>query len=230
MNHLMRDIASCERPYEKALAKGIEALSDAELLSVIIRSGSRDESALTLAHRILNLHPLVKGPAALNFLCREELCKLPGIGSVKATQLLAVAELSARIREYTFRESLNFSTPETVGQYYMQKCRFSDVELVFVMYLTAANTLLSERLLSRGTVDMALVSPREVYIDAMRLEAKNILLVHNHPSGNPNPSEQDLQITKQLVAAGMLLDIRLLDHIIVSRNSYISLREKGVLH
>ena len=229
MTQLIRDLAECERPYEKAKTYGIETLSDAELLAVIIRTGTKEIGAIGIANMLLNLHPSEKGLLGLNYLTRKELLRLPGVGDTKATQLLAVKELSGRMRERSFRDKLSFCDPKSVGEYYLQKCRFLTTEHVFVLMLTSAMEMICERALSVGTVDHALISPRDIYIEAIRYEAASIILVHNHPSGNPLPSKADLSFTDQVRTAGKLLDIRLADHVIVGRNSYVSLRETGCL-
>ncbi len=227
MSYLVKELAACERPYEKALAYGVETLSDAELLAVIIRTGTKNAGAITIANRVLNLHPVQKGILGLNYISRRDLKTLPGVGDTKATELLAVAEISRRIRERTFQEQLTFNEPESVGAYYLQKCRFQIKEQVYAMLLSSGNALLKEWLVSEGTEDKALISARHIFSEALKYEAAGVILVHNHPSGNPFPSEADISLTKQLLQAGKLLDIRLLDHIIVGKNNYISLRQKG---
>ena len=227
MSYLIRDLAESERPYEKALSYGVETLSDAELLSVIIRTGTKKMGALAIANRILELHPLEKGLLGLNYLSRSDLKKIPGIGDTKATELLCAIELSKRIRERSFLERISFRDVQTVGEYCLQKCRFLQTEHVFVMLLSPASHLITEISLTEGTVDVSIASPREIFIAALKYEAAGIIVYHNHPSGNPLPSDADLRFTKMLEQAGAMLGIRLIDHVIIGNNSYISLREKG---
>ena len=224
---MIRDLAVTERPYEKALAYGVQTLSDAELLAILVRTGTRKAGALSIANQILNLHATQKGLLGLNYLTRKELTSLPGIGNTKATELLAVTELSRRMRERSFLERIRFLDTKSVGEYCLQKCRFLQTEHVFLFLLNSANELLSEVELSEGTVNMALISPREVFLTALKHDATHLILVHNHPSGVPFPSEQDKQVTRRIATLGELLDLKLLDHIIVGKNSYVSLKEKG---
>jgi len=229
MNNLIKDLANCERPYEKALLHGINALSDAELLAVIIRNGTKDKSSIDLANTILNAHNIYKGIAALNFLTREELNKIKGIGDIKATQLLAIAELSNRMSNTRLKKELSFNNPVTIADYYINKCKFMTKEKTFIMLFTSSHTLIKEIMISEGTINQALVSPREIFIEALKYEAVYIILVHNHPSGSPEPSLADIDATKKIIEAGRILDIRLTDHIIIGDNCYVSMLERGII-
>lgn len=229
MNNLIKDLANCERPYEKALLHGINALSDAELLAVIIRNGTKDKSSIDLANTILNAHNIHKGIAALNFLTREELNKIKGIGDIKATQLLAIAELSNRMSNTRLKKELSFNNPVTIADYYINKCKFMTKEKTFIMLFTSSHTLIKEIMISEGTINQALVSPREIFIEALKYEAVYIILVHNHPSGSPEPSLADIDATKKIIEAGRILDIRLTDHIIIGDNCYVSMLERGII-
>lgn len=229
MNNLIKDLANCERPYEKALLHGINALSDAELLAVIIRNGTKDKSSIDLANTILNAHNIHKGIAALNFLTREELNKIKGIGDIKATQLLAIAELSNRMSNTRLKKELSFNNPVTIADYYINKCKFMTKEKTFIMLFTSSHTLIKEIMISEGTINQTLVSPREIFIEALKYEAVYIILVHNHPSGSPEPSLADIDATKKIIEAGRILDIRLTDHIIIGDNCYVSMLERGII-
>lgn len=229
MSNLIKDIANSERPYEKAVEHGIEALTDAELLAVILRNGTKDTSAIDLANRILNMHLVYDGLISLNYLTREELKSIPGIGDVKATQLLAVVELSKRISLSTFKKNIVFDSSDTISRYYIEKCRFLTREKTYLLMLAADNSLIKEINISEGTINEAHMSPREVYVLALKYEAVSIIIVHNHPSGNVNPSEADINVTNRLVSCGKLLGIRLLDHIIVGRTEYYSMFERGLI-
>lgn len=229
MSNLIKDIANSERPYEKAVEHGIEALTDAELLAVILRNGTKDTSAIDLANRILNMHLVYDGLISLNYLTREELKSIQGIGDVKATQLLAVVELSKRISLSTFKKNIVFDSSDTISRYYIEKCRFLTREKTYLLMLAADNSLIKEINISEGTINEAHMSPREVYVLALKYEAVSIIIVHNHPSGNVNPSEADINVTNRLVSCGKLLGIRLLDHIIVGRAEYYSMFERGLI-
>ncbi len=228
-NILIRDMADCERPYEKAMELGIETLTDAELVATIIRSGTKEQSAIDLAHRILNNHYLYKGLIGLNYMSREELLNIKGIGDIKATQLLAVSEVARRMSRQKFKSGITFSNPKSIADYYIEKCRYYSKEKVYVLLFSTAHTLIKEVSLSEGTVNLSLISPREIFIEALKTEAVFIVLVHNHPSGCPEPSAADINITRKVTEAGRFLDINLSDHIIIGKDSYVSMLERGII-
>ena len=229
MNILVKDLAICERPYEKAEHFGISVLSDAELLAIIMRSGTKDTSVLDLANRVLNAHNTQKGLLGLHLLLPQELMQIPGIGKVKSMQLQALAEISKRMNLEKLEKKMDFHTPDTIGAYYREKCRFLNVEKTLLLLLTNAHTLIKEIELSTGTVNQAHMSPREIFVHALRYEAVYIVLVHNHPSGNVTPSEADIQSTLRIRQAGEVLGIGLSDHIVVAGDSYFSMLERGIL-
>ena len=156
----------------------------------------------------------------------EELTKVRGVGKVKAIQLKAVAELTRRISKRTAKESLVMDSPETVARYFMEDLRHRDKECFMMLSLDSKGALISESLISIGTVNASLASPREVFVEAVNNRAVSIILVHNHPSGNPKPSKNALVVTRQMKDAGELLGIKLIDHIIIGDNSYVSLSEE----
>lgn len=229
MQHLIRSLAITERPYEKAISNGIESLSDSELLAIVLRTGTKDESALDLANHVLNSHLTIKGLLGLCDLTRSKLCQIKGIGDIKATQLLAVTELSKRINRLSYRNDIVYDNPEKIADYYIQKCKFLKKEHTFLMLFSNTHMLIDDIQISEGTVNSSLLSPREIMIEALKREAVNFIIVHNHPSGNPEPSAADITITKKLHAAGELLDIHLSDHIIIGNNCYVSLLERGYI-
>lgn len=212
---------------ERLLEAGPESLSDAELLAIILRCGTARMNAVDLAQRILNAHPVYPGINGLNYLSPDELMQISGVGKVKASQILALAELSKRMAGKKFKETLSFRNPETIADYFMEKVRYLTKERVYAVFLSTDLTILKEVMLSEGSVRCSLVSPRELFIDALRYGAVSIVLVHNHPSGNPEPSEEDLSVTERIARTGALLGINLLDHIIIGDKRYISLMERG---
>ncbi|WP_276708363.1 RadC family protein [Eubacterium ruminantium] len=230
-NNLMKisNMDTNERPREKALHKGIESLSDAELLSLILGSGNKDENVIHLAQRVLNTHPVQKGLVGLNYMSYHDLIKISGIGRVKACQVMAVSELSRRISMSKKSRDVNLSSPAEIADYYMEYCRFLTREKVIVIFLSASNELIRWNTLSEGTVNRSLLSPREIFIEALKCDAVNIVLVHNHPSGDPNPSDADIVITKRVIEAGKYLGIGVLDHIIIGDRCYVSLHERGLI-
>lgn len=227
---IMKERPVSERPYEKCLSKGPQSLSDAELLAVILRTGVRGSSSLELAYQILSLTNTSGSTlAGIHHLSGRELMKIKGIGKVKAIQILAIAELSNRITSASARESLVFHQPDTIAAYYMEQLRHKEQEVLISMMLDTKNQLLGESELFRGTVNASIISPREVFLDALRQQAVHIILIHNHPSGDPTPSREDVLITERIRQAGELLGIHLLDHIVIGDHQYVSFREKEML-
>ncbi|MCI8515820.1 MAG: DNA repair protein RadC [Hungatella sp.] len=232
MDHIkIKDIPENDRPYEKCLRMGPEGLSDAELLAVIIRTGSRKSSSLALARQVLELnYPNDDGLLGLCRLTLPELKKLEGIGTVKGIQLLCIGELSKRIsRRSAMARSTVFDNPRSVVEYYMEEVRHLQQEHLYVMLLNVKNQLIRDLLISKGTVNASLASPREIFIQALRYQAVGIILVHNHPSGDPVPSREDCMLTRRVFEAGNLIEIQLLDHIVIGDNSFCSFKKEGML-
>lgn len=225
----VKNLPVSERPYEKLEQYGPGVLSDAELLAIVIRSGSGGERSTEVAARVLDAHESIKGICGLPHLSLPELKKIKGIGRVKAIQLKAVAELTIRMAKAVRKEAPFFNTPDAVAQYYMQDMRHLEQEQVVLLMLTSKSRYLKEQVISTGTVNSSLISPREIFVEALRYNAVFIILVHNHPSGDPNPSKEDYVITKRIQEVGVLIGIKLMDHVIIGDNRYISLKEKGFL-
>lgn len=225
----MKEISETDRPYEKSFRYGVEVLTDAELLAVVLRTGSRTANALTTAYRILDAHPVHKGLVGLNYLTTDELEQIDGVGRVKAIQMKCVAELSKRMSKAVHKPFLSFSSPQSIADYYMENTRYLSKEYVYMLMFDAKHRLLKDIRMSEGTVNRSMLSPREVYVEALRYEAVYIILVHNHPSGDPTPSQADIEITRAIYDAGQLIGISLSDHIVLGNNCYVSLAERGVL-
>lgn len=217
------------RPYEKCERMGAETLSDAELLAVILRTGSREENSLKLAERILSTcHP--EGILGLLHLSLPQLMELKGVGRVKGLELLCIGELSRRIWKCLASEcSQVFTDPAMISAFYMEDMRHMEQEELHLMMLNSKNALIRDSLIFKGTVSMSLASPRELFLEALRYHAVHIVLVHNHPSGDPAPSPEDKHMTLRIRDAGQLLGILLLDHIIIGDQSYFSFKERGIL-
>ena len=230
MNNESNLAISTEGPYEKFLQFGSHTLTDAELLAVILRTGTKDKSALTLAQEILSLPGFRrKGLMSLFHVSLSELCSVQGIGMVKAVKLKCIAELSMRLSRAVAKEGLIVNNPRTISRYYMEALRHRETECVVLACLDTKGELIGEKMISQGSVKMSLVSPREIFMEALRLEAVNIILLHNHPSGDPNPSDCDVSLTEKLLDAGKQLDIPLLDHIIIGDNKYFSFKEANLI-
>ena len=229
-SHTMKQLPEEERPYEKCLAYGPEVLTDSELLAVILRSGTRGISSVALASQILEAGAGgEQGLLGIHRLSMGELMEFRGIGQVKAVQIKCIGELSKRIASVSAKKLLDFQNPETIADYYMEQMRHEEQEIMICMMLNTKNQLLGETVISRGTVNASLVSPRDLILAAFRFRAVFIIIVQTHPSGDPKPSRDDLEITKRIQAACSLVDIPLLDHIIIGDQRYISFRQEGML-
>lgn len=217
-------------PYEKFMKYGPNALNDSELLAIIIRTGTRNKTPMDIAKEIIHFgNNQEKGLNVLNHISVKELREIEGIGEVKAVKIKCIAELSRRMSLDKGHANLDFSKPKTIADYYMQRLRHEERENVYLLSLNSKMMLLDEMILSVGTVDASLVSPREVFIHALRQKAVYVIIMHNHPAGNPAPSKADLQITKMIQKAGEVLNVELLDHIIIGDNCYTSFKEKNLL-
>ncbi|MBO4982087.1 MAG: DNA repair protein RadC [Lachnospiraceae bacterium] len=213
-------------PYERFVRFGPENLTESELLAIILRTGTKDKSAVELADQVLSLARYPReGLLGLYDVTLEELMQIKGIGMVKAVKLKSLAELSMRISRASAKEGLCFLNSSAVAGYYMEKLRHRDTECVMLVCLDGKGQLIGEKKLSDGSVKMSLVSPREVFIEALHQRAVNIILVHNHPSGDPTPSYADREVTRSLFELGEKMDIPLLDHIIIGDNRYTSFKE-----
>lgn len=224
---LQNELSLDEMPYEKCKALGPAVLSDAELLSVFIRTGSGRLSCIEIARKLLGENKDGKALLGLLNLSIPELLKYEGIGDVRAVQLVCMMELSKRIWRMNRNSVTCFLDPKTVSDYFMEEMRHKKHEVTKVLFLNSKGALLKEADISIGTVNASLVSPREIFINALKYEAVNIILMHNHPSGDPTPSENDISATVRVMKAGDMLGIKLLDHIIIGDGCYISLSEAG---
>lgn len=226
----MKDIPAGDRPYERCARLGPSALSDAELLSIIIRTGSRRQNSLETARQVLSLNYPGDGILGLCHLTLQELTRLDGIGTVKGVQLMCVGELSRRIsKRCAISNFETFRTPDEVVNYYMEDMRHMEQEQVYAMFLDSKKRLIRDTLISKGTVNAALAEPRDIFIEALRCRAVGVILVHNHPSGDPTPSRHDQQITEEVKKAGEMIGIQLLDHIVIGDHTYCSFKKEGRL-
>lgn len=217
-------------PYDKFLRYGAEHLTERELLAIILRTGTKDKSALELAGDVLSLARYPReGLLGLYDVSLEELIQIKGIGLVKAVKLKCLTELSMRISRANAKEGLLFNSPSLVAQYFMESLRHRETECVILVSLDTRGRMLGEKKISDGSVKMSLLSPREIFLEALRVKAVNILLVHNHPSGDPTPSKLDRDVTSNISKLGKMMDILLLDHIIIGDNRYSSFKELGYL-
>lgn len=222
--------AQTDLPYEKFIKLGAECLSEAELLAIILRTGTRNCPALELAKKVLSLSSgKEKGLNALHHISLTELMGISGIGEVKAVKIKCIAELSKRMAMEKAFCGLRFDTPQTVASYFMEELRHEEKEKILLLSLDNKLHLIEKYVLSIGTVNASLLSPREVFVQAVKCQASHVMLLHNHPSGDALPSRQDILITKKIKEAGELVDIPVVDHIIIGNGCYTSLKEKGLL-
>lgn len=225
----IKELYKDERPYEKCERFGAANLTDTELLAVLLRTGTRGESALTLARRIL--HPAVhqEGILSLHNWSYEQLLQFKGIGKVKAIQILCLCELAKRLAKASAGKELDFRTPASIARYYMEDMRHQKQERMKLLLLNTKSRLIGETEISKGTVNASIVSPRELFIEALQKNAVSIILLHNHPSGDPEPSREDILVSQRVFEAGNMIGVELLDHIIIGDNCYVSLKEQGYL-
>ncbi len=215
-----------ERPREKLLRFGPQALSDAELLAIVIRAGAGSRNALDIARAILTNEKNLRGVAGKN---AAELMRMKGIGEAKAVSLLAAFEIGRRAQASDQGERLIIRSPEDVGRLMGPKLRDRLTEVFVVLILDSKNGLKLEMEVSRGTLNASIVHPREVFKTAIDHLAASIVVVHNHPSGNAEPSREDIEITRQLSEAGKIVGIPLHDHLIIAGDGYVSFAERGLL-
>jgi DNA repair protein RadC len=224
----VKELPVTERPYEKCELYGAEALTDTELLAVILRTGRKGERSTDLARRILMFPDDSGNITSLDHLSIDELKQINGVGRVKAIQIKCAAELGRRIAAGQRREVLNAFDPQSVAGYYRYKIGHLEKETVMLLHADSKGRIFYEERLSVGTVDCSLVSPREIFVSALAKKSVNIFLLHNHPSGDPTPSHEDCLVTERVAEAGKLIGIKLLDHIIIGDRSYVSFRELGI--
>lgn len=217
-------------PYERFMTLGPGSLTEEELLAIIIRTGTRTATPMEIAAKVLSIGGArEQGLNSLYHVSLQELMKIDGIGEVKAVKLKCLAELSRRMASDRTMKKLIFTEPESIAAHYMEQLCHEEKEQVLMVSLNHRMKLVDETVISVGTVNSSLLSSRDIFIHALRQGAVNILILHNHPGGDPTPSGADLQITDKIRRAGQLLDIKLLDHIIIGDHSYVSFKEKKLL-
>lgn len=226
---MLNEICKDERPYEKCLKHGAVSLTDTELLAVLLRTGIKGLDVLELSKYLLGPQCGDEGILNIHNLTFEKLTTIKGIGTVKAVQILCLSEFAKRLAKANAKEGLTFTLPSSIAEYYMEELRHQKQEHMKLLMLNTKSKLLGESDISKGTVNASLVSPRELFIEALNKEAVSIILLHNHPSGDPTPSKTDFLLTKRVKEAGDIIGIELLDHIIIGDNCYISFAEKDLL-
>ncbi len=215
-----------ERPRERMLHNGPEALSEAELLAIILRTGNGKVTSVDMARSLLKEFGGIRGLDAVSI---QQLQTVKGIGLAKACQIKSALELSKRLVKQKWRENEHISCSDDVYQLVHLRMRDLGREVFKVLYLSARNQVLKEKTLFEGSLCESVVSPREIILEAVQAAAANIILLHNHPSGNPSPSHEDRNVTEKISAACKYFDVNVLDHIIIGKDSYYSFADQGLI-
>lgn len=227
MKYAIKELPVSERPREKLYKYGCEHLANAELIAIIIRTGSKTKSAIDLARNVLALDDL--GLAYLNDCTLQELTEINGMGKCKSAQLLAAIELGKRVMSYNKEDMIKIRSPRDIVNVIMYQMMHLKKEYFKAILLDTKNQVISIENISIGDLSSSIVHPREVFKVAIKKSSASIILAHNHPSGDPNPSREDINITKRLSDAGRILGINVIDHVIIGNEKYISFKEEGIL-
>lgn len=219
---MLKEVPYSERPREKALKYGIQTLSNIEILAIILRTGSKQKNVLEVAQ---NLVYQIENISSLKDITINELTNFKGIGSTKAITILASIELGMRIIRNE-NEIKTYTTPRQVFDYLYPKVRLLTKECLYALYLNTKGILIKEVLITQGTINLALVDGKDIFKWALKLSASAIIIVHNHPSGDPTPSVQDLKSTERLVQMAKVMELVILDHIIIG-NDFYSMKEES---
>jgi DNA repair protein RadC len=225
-NFTLRDVPIEDRPRERMQQYGASALSLAELLAILLRTGTYAESAVHLAQRVLKE---AGGLRNLVDMSTEQMTSIKGIGNAKALQIQASIELGRRLAKAALPEATTIRSPEDIADYMMEDLRYLQKEHFICIFLNTKNHIIGQETLSIGSLNATIVHPREVFRAAIQRSAASIICVHNHPSGDPTPSPEDIAMTERLMEAGNLIGIEVLDHIIIGDQTHVSLKQRGFL-
>ncbi|WP_340085019.1 DNA repair protein RadC [Siminovitchia sp. FSL H7-0308] len=223
---MIKDFPIEDRPRERLIQHGAASLSNQELLAILLRTGTKSKSALQLANKLL---AQFDGLLWLKEAALEEIMGIKGIGKVKAVQIAAAIELGRRIGNLTYNDRYIIRSPEDGANYVMNDMRFLTQEHFVCLYLNTKNQVLHRQTIFIGSLNASIVHPREVFKEAFRRSAASIICFHNHPSGDPTPSREDIEVTNRLVECGKMMGIEILDHLIIGDNKYVSMKEKGFI-
>lgn len=226
-NLKIKDIPENERPKEKLLTYGAEVLSNSELLAIILRTGTVGENVLELSNRLLSELEGLDGILNATF---DDITSIRGIKDAKASQLLALAELFRRFRTLkAMRKDVKITSPKELANLLMGEMNDLNQEVLKVVLLNTKNIVIGTRDVFKGSLNTSIVHPREIFKQAINKNSASIIICHNHPSGDPTPSQEDINITLRIKECGNIIGIQLLDHIIIGKNKFISLKEKGLI-
>ena len=215
----MKELPELERPYEKLEKYGEKMLSDAELLAIIIKNGTKEENSIDIANRILLMSDTLKG---LQTLSLTELKNIKGIGKVKAIQLKAICELAKRMNQEN-GIGIQVKYPKDIANLFIDEFKFEKQEVLKLIVLNSKNNIIKIMDIANGETDYVSVGIKQILIEVIRLQANRMIIVHNHPSGDSTPSKQDIEFTHRLLKASKMLEIKLLDHIVIGYNKYESI-------
>lgn len=224
--YLLRDVPQEERPRERMMNYGAEALSHAELLAILLRTGTKDESVVHLANRIMRQVGSIRQLVDLSI---EELTEIKGIGTAKAIQIKAGIELGRRITRTGKEEVKAIRSPRDAADLLIEQLRYLQKEHFVCLFLNTKNHIISQETLSMGSLNASIVHPREVFRAAIKCSSASVIFAHNHPSGDPAPSPEDVALTKRLVEAGKIIGIEVLDHLVIGDMKFVSLKEQGLM-
>ena len=223
---MIRDVHIADRPRERLIRQGASSLSNQELLAILLRTGTKQESVLHLANRVLGFFEQIQ---ELKNATLEEMMTVKGIGQAKAVQLLAAVELGKRLSQQKTNEKFTIRSPSDAATYLMPDMTSLTQEHFVTLFLNVKNQILHKQTIFMGSLNASIVHPREIFREAVKRSAASIICAHNHPSGSPSPSTEDIGVTKRLMEAGKLMGIELLDHVIIGDHQFISLKEKGYM-
>ena len=220
----MRDVHEADRPRERLIRQGSQSLSNQELLAILLRTGTKEESVLGLANRVLlsfeKLH-------ALKHATIEEIVDIKGIGEAKAVQLLAAIELGRRLAQKEVDDRFTIRSPEDAANYLMPEMSALQQEHFVTLFLNTKNQVIHKKTIFIGSLNASIVHPREIFREAVKRSAAAIIISHNHPSGVPTPSPEDIDVTNRIFEAGHIIGVDLLDHVIIGDHQFVSMKEKG---
>lgn len=225
---MVRDLPAEERPREKLIQRGAASLSDTELLAILLRTGTSAVSVLHLAEEVLAKYQ-DKGLVSIMNISPQEIATVHGVGLAKAATIVAAVELGRRLSTKAAQKLEKIEGPEDVARYASPLLRYEQKEHFLVMLLDVRNRVLAMPTVSIGSLTASVAHPREIFREAIRYSAANLILIHNHPSGDPTPSREDIQITKQMMKAGEIMGIPVLDHVIIAGDGFLSLKEADCL-
>ncbi len=221
------EIPKDERPREKLLKYGSKSLTNSELIGILLRVGSKKDTAITLGQKILRENE--KGLLNLVDATPESLNKFHGISNAKAATLLAAVELGKRISTTKASETFKITSPQDVSALVMEEMRYYKKEYFKIILLDTKNKVIEINTISIGSLNSSIVHPREVFLEAVKKSSASMILLHNHPSGEVQPSREDINITQRLIKAGDIMGIKVLDHIIIGDGNYLSFKEENII-